>query len=109
MKPALVVLAVVASAFVVMMAPVNLGPRAHVAYLFAIVVLAGTIGAAVLYWISTIAELLGIGPRAQRDWWLAALAVVTVLGPLGALAYHLARPAFLVDSDRQHDDSLQHS
>jgi hypothetical protein len=92
-----------------MMAPVNLGPRAHVAYLLAIVVLAAAIGAAVFYWISTIAELLQIGPRAQRDWWLAALAVVTLLGPLGALAYHLARPAFLADSDRQLDGSLHHS
>lgn len=92
-----------------MMAPVNLGPRAHAAYLFAILVFAVVIVAAVCYWISTIAELLRIGPRAQRDWWLAALAVVTLLGPLGALAYDLARPAFLADSDRQLDGSPEHS
>ena len=99
----------IVSALVVMMAPVNLGPRAHVAYLCAVLGLAVVISAAVFYWISTIAEVLRIGPRAQRDWWLAALVVVTLLGPFGALAYHLARPAFLADSDRHLDGSLHHS
>jgi len=108
-KRALVVLVGVVSALAVMVAPVNLGPRAHVAYLSAIVVLAVVIGAAVFFWISTIAELLRIGPRAQREWWLAALAVVTLLGPFGALAYHLARPAFLAGGDRQRDGSLHRS
>jgi hypothetical protein len=103
-KRAWVVLAGVVSALVVMMAPVNLGPRAHAAYLLAILVLAVVICAAVTYWIWTIAELLRVGPGAEREWWLAALAVVVVLGPLGALAYQLAAPSFSSDTDR----SLHH-
>ncbi len=48
----------------------------------------------VVFWFSVLVELLRVGPRAQRDWWIASLVVVVVLGPLGALAYKVAAPAF---------------
>jgi hypothetical protein len=47
-----------------------------------------------VFWFSVIVELLRVGPSAQRDWWVASLVVVVVLGPLGALAYKVAAPAF---------------
>jgi hypothetical protein len=53
----------------------------------------------IVFWFSVIVELLRIGPRAQRDWWIASLAVVVVLGPLGALAYKVAAPALAREGD----------
>jgi len=94
----------VLAALAVMMAPVNLGPRGHIAFLVAVLVLAAVVVVAVGYWIVTIAELLRIGPGTQREWWFAALAVVVLLGPLGALAYHLAAPSLTRTNDR----SLNH-
>ena len=90
----------VLAALAVMLAPVNLGPREHVAFLVAVLVLAAVVFVAVGYWIVTIAELLQVGPGDQREWWFAALAVVVLLGPLGAFAYRLAAPSFAPDTER---------
>jgi hypothetical protein len=49
---------------------------------------------AIVFWVSTIVDLLRVGPGAQREWWIASLVVVVVLGPLGALAYRIASPSF---------------
>jgi hypothetical protein len=49
---------------------------------------------AIVFWFSTIVDLLRTGPGVQREWWIGSLAVVVLLGPLGALAYRLAAPSF---------------
>ena len=54
---------------------------------------------AIVFWLSTIIDLLRAGPGAQREWWIASLVVVVVLGPLGALAYRIASPSFARDND----------
>ncbi|HEY5173386.1 MAG TPA: hypothetical protein VIK54_16815 [Acidimicrobiia bacterium] len=56
----------------------------------------------IVFWLSAIIDLLRAGPGAQREWWIACLVVVVVLGPLGALAYRIASPSFA----RDNDDSL---
>lgn len=57
----------------------------------------------VVFWLSTIVDLLRIGPGPQREWWIGSLVVVVVLGPLGALAYRIASPSFARDNN---DNSL---
>jgi NO-binding membrane sensor protein with MHYT domain len=54
----------------------------------------------VAYWVAAVADLLRKGPGEQREWWLASLAVVVLLGPLGAFAYHVASPRFTLDEER---------
>jgi hypothetical protein len=58
------------------------------------------------YWIDALAELLRRGPGAQRDWWLAALAIVVFLGPIGALAYRVASPRFAAHDEHLHRTRL---
>lgn len=58
------------------------------------------------YWLGAVIELLRQGPGEQRDWWLATLAVVVFLGPLGALAYRVASPRFVRDETQRR--SVQH-
>jgi hypothetical protein len=82
----------------------NPGAHTHGVHSLGNFVLALVIFAGVVYWIATVAELLRLGPRSHLAWWAACLVVVVVLGPLGALASHLATPAFVDDSDR----SLRH-
>ena len=53
----------------------------------------------IVFWLSTIVDLLRVGPGAQREWWIASLVVVVVLGPLGALAYRVASPSFARDNN----------
>ncbi len=65
-----------------------------------VVVLVALVVAALVFWVFTIAELLSRGPGPDQTWWIAALAVVVVLGPVGALAYQLARPTFHPAHDR---------
>ena len=55
------------------------------------------------FWLSAVVELLKTGPGMHRDWWIACLIVVVVLGPLGALAYRIAGPSF----DREGDESIR--
>jgi hypothetical protein len=52
----------------------------------------------VVFWFVTLVDLLRRGPGVQREWWLASLAVVVLLRPVGALAYRLAAPRFELDS-----------
>jgi NO-binding membrane sensor protein with MHYT domain len=54
-----------------------------------------------VYWIGAVIDLLRRGPGGQRDWWLATLAVVVFLGPIGALAYRVAAPRFAPNEERQ--------
>jgi uncharacterized membrane protein YhaH (DUF805 family) len=91
-----VVLAVFAITFVVLMSPGFAAPgrRALVVRSTLALFLFAAIASLVVFWVLTIAELLRRGPGAQREWWLAALAVVVLLGPIGAIAYRLARPSF---------------
>jgi hypothetical protein len=53
---------------------------------------------AIVFWLSTIVDLLRVGPGAQREWWIASIVVVVILGPLGALAYRIAAPSFARDN-----------
>ena len=58
-----------------------------------LVVILAVFGIAVfLWWLRTLLTLLHQGPSASREGWLAAVVVVTVLGPLGVLLYHATRP-----------------
>jgi NO-binding membrane sensor protein with MHYT domain len=59
-----------------------------------------------VYWIGAIIDLLRDGPGEQRDWWLATLAVVVFLGPIGAIAYRVASPRFAANEERRR--SIQH-
>jgi hypothetical protein len=70
------------------------GRRALVVRWSVLALLVALVIAAIAFWVFTIAELLSRGPGADHIWWLAAVAVVVVLGPIGALAYQLARPTF---------------
>jgi hypothetical protein len=45
-------------------------------------------------WLKALIQLLRRGPGSHPAWWAGSLAVVVLLGPLGALAYLLADPAF---------------
>ena len=102
MKKLLVVPAVFAIAFVVLMSPgfAEPGRRALVVRSTLALLLIAVFVALVVFWVLTIADMLRRGPGAQREWWLAVLAVVVLLGPIGAIAYRLARPDFeRVDRD----------
>ena len=58
-----------------------------------VVILFAAFGIAVfLWWLRTLLTLLHQGPTASREGWLAAVVVVTVLGPLGVLVYRATRP-----------------
>ena len=96
MKKLWVVPAIFAIAFVVLMSPGLAAPgrRALVVRSTLALLLVAAIVSLVVFWVLTIAELLRRGPGPQREWWLAALAVVVLLGPIGAIAYRLARPSF---------------
>ena len=54
---------------------------------------------AAVFWLSTIIDLLRVGPGAQREWWIACVAVVVFLGPFGALAYRIASPSLARNND----------
>jgi hypothetical protein len=45
-------------------------------------------------WLKALVRLLRRGPGSHAAWWAGSLAVVVLLGPLGARAYFLADPAF---------------
>ncbi len=45
-----------------------------------------------LWWLRTLLTLLSVGPTANPEGWLAAVVIVTVLGPLGVLIYQRMRP-----------------
>ena len=49
---------------------------------------------------TAVIDLLRRGPGGEREWWLATLAVVVFLGPIGALAYRVAAPRFAANEDR---------
>ena len=68
-------------------------------HLFGWLLLLALIATALVFWVTTLAEVLRTGPGTQREWWLASLAVVVVLGPIGALAYKLAAPSFARDNN----------
>jgi len=74
--------------------------RALVVRMGFLMLVAVAIGALIAFWILTIADLLRRGPGAQREWWIAVLIVVVVLGPLGAIAYRIAQPTFEVTNER---------
>ena len=65
-----------------------------------LVLVAASLAAVIAFWVLTIAELLRRGPGAQREWWFAALVVVVLLGPLGAVAYRIAQPNFDATKDQ---------
>jgi len=92
------VMAVVAAGLIAMtVVPVQYGK-----YDLRLLIVVGLAAALCVYWIDTLAELLRRGPGAHRDWWLAALAIVAFLGPIGALAYRVASPRFAADDERLH-------
>ena len=101
MKRLAVIPVSVAIAFIVLasMAPhfSAYGRVSRALHLFGWLFLVAAITTAMVFWVVTIAEVLHAGPGAQREWWLASLAVVVVLGPIGALAYRLAAPSFARD------------
>jgi hypothetical protein len=98
-----VIPACIAIAFLVLavMAPhfSGYGRVSRAFHLFGWLFVLAVIMTAAVFWVVTIAELLHAGPGTQREWWLASLAVVVVLGPLGAVAYKLAAPSFAYGND----------
>ena len=103
MKRLAAVPATLAIAFVVLasMAPhfSAYGRVSRVFHLFGWLLLLALIATALVFWVATLAEVLRTGPGTQREWWLASLTVVVVLGPIGALAYKLAAPSFARDNN----------
>jgi hypothetical protein len=55
-----------------------------------------------ILWVVTIIRLLREGPGDHAAWWAGCLAVVVLLGPLGAVAFLLADPEF-TDGHRRRD------
>ena len=75
------------------------GRVSRVFHLFGWLLLLAVIATVLVFWVATLVEVLRTGPGTQREWWLASLAVVVVLGPIGALAYKLAAPSFARDNN----------
>ena len=58
------------------------------------VLLAATAALLAWYWVTAVVDLLRTGPGEESAWWAGTLAVVVLLGPIGAFAYRVARPHF---------------
>ena len=103
MKRLAVVPATIAIAFVVLasIAPhfSAYGRVSRVFDLFGWLLLVAVIAAVATFWVATLVEVLRTGPGTQREWWLASLVVVVVLGPIGALVHKLAAPSFARDDN----------
>ncbi len=54
------------------------------------------------FWIRAVIDLLRVGPGGRAAWWAGTLAVVVLLGPIGALAFRIADPPL----DREESSSI---